>query len=381
MFKLSLAFITMLICGLAISGPVLQMNKAFLALTDLIPFITDRDKFMDKKNEEVITAKIAELQTAFKNAKHDSLLKEDIFAPSYALVNEHLEDSLQAYKSGKKDYAHWRLQETTSLCLDCHTRMPPSHPSSFQNGELSIDSSKFTDSYNLGIAQLIVRRYVDAKQSFTRNIDDKLIKKDFKDLILPFKQVLLIEAKVQKDPANLEKFLESYSIKKDIPEEVRTELKIWTRRAKHWKGSKYLSGLTNDKEVRAFISKELIPLKKQNSSIENFDVDLLFSSGLLSNFIFENPNSSLAPEISYWIGWSEKYLKREQFFGSGDLFLKQCIKKYYKSPVAKQCLDEYRESIMFDFSGSSGTNIPEDVQKELNNLEKMIQSKKQWTLP
>ena len=183
MYKNLAIIITLFICNFAIGGPILQMNKAFIVLADLIPFITDRNKFMIKENESSISAKIGELQNAFKTAKHDTLLKGDLFAPSYALINEHLADSVTAFKQGNKDYAHWRLKETTSLCIDCHTRMPPSHASSFQNGELTIDKSKFENIYNLGIAQLIVRRYVDAKETFIRNIDEKLITKDYRDLI------------------------------------------------------------------------------------------------------------------------------------------------------------------------------------------------------
>lgn len=367
---------TFVFCSIAIGGPILQMNKAFFALTELIPFITDRDKFMEKKNENIISTKIADLQTAFKTAKHDTLLKEDLFAPSYALINDHITDSFQAFKKGDKDYAHWRLKETTSLCLDCHTRMPPSHPSSFQNGDLTIDKSKFENSYNLGIAQLIVRRYVDAKESFIRNIDEKLIKKEPNDLMLSFKQVLLIDTKVLKNPDNLGKFLNEYSSKKDLPEDVKARIAAWNKGLKHWKGSKFLKEkLTSDQEVEKLINDELAPLKKKITYIDGHDVDLLLSSGLLSNYLFENPQSKMAPEIIYWIGWSEKYLKRENFFSSGDLFLKQCIKRYPKSAIARKCLEEYRDSVEFEFSGSSGTNIPQDIKKELNDLESQIKKK------
>lgn len=367
----------LLTSGSLIAGPVLQMNKAFMALSDLIPFITDRDKFMEKKNETLIRNKITELQTAFKTAKHDTVIKEDLFAPSYTLINESISDSLEAFKKGKKDYSHWRIKEITSSCLDCHTRMPPSHPSSFQNGELSIDVSKFENPYNLGIAQLIVRRYVDAKASFERSIQDKLIKKEMKDLALPFKQILLIDTKVLKNPENLSVFLNEYGQRKDIPESLHTLINGWLKRLKHWKGNKLLSeGLKSDKDVDQFIAKELTPLKSITSYNSGNDVDLLISSGILSNYLFENPTSIKTPEITYWLGWTEKILKRENFFGSGDLFLKQCIKRHPTHPIAKKCLTEYKESVEFEFSGSSGTDIPPDVQKELDDLAKLIKNKK-----
>lgn len=361
----------------ALAGPViLQMNKAFFALTDLIPFLTHREHFMEKKNEKVIEKRITDLQSAFRLAKHDGLLKEDLFAPSYAVINENIDSSLEAFKKGKKDYAHWRLKEITSHCIDCHTRLPPSHTSSFQNGELAIDQKKFDDVYNLGIAQLIVRRYFDAKNSFTRSIQDRIITKDFKDIILPFKQLLVIEAKVEKKPESLIETFKQYQKKQVLPEDVRTSLTAWIERLKHWQGKKELKeGLISDKAVETFIKNELISLKKKNALDEGNEVDLLFASGLLSNYLFENPDSKMAPDISYWLGWAEKYLKRESFFGPGDLFLKQCVKRYPKHPVAKKCLDEYEESIEFEFSGSSGTHIPADIQKELDDLEKLINKK------
>ena len=340
-----------------------------------MPYITDRDKFMDKKNEVLLSKKISELQAAFKEAKHDTLLKEDLFAPSYALINENLNSSLEAFKSNKKDYAHWRLKEVTTHCLDCHTRLPSSHSSSFQNGKLTIEEKNYQDPYNLGIAQLIVRRYVDAKWSFKRTIDEAFVKKDFSHIMLPFKQLLLIETKVLKEPGRLISSLKDYVQKKGLPEDSRNTLNEWIKRLEHWKNNPVLAkGLKNEKDVNNFIKVNLSPLKDK-TIIDGYDVDLLLTSGLLSNYLFENPSSPKAPEISFWIGWAEKYLKRESFFGSGDLFLKQCVKRYPKSSVAKKCFDEYKDSIEFQFTGSSGTRIPQDIQKELDDLAKLIKTK------
>jgi hypothetical protein len=376
MFKNSTLTLLILFATPAFAGPVLQMDKAFIALSELIPFITDRDQFMEKKNEKIISSKISELQSAIITAKHDSLIKEDLFAPSYSLINENISGSREAFKNGNKDYARWRLKEITTLCLDCHTRLPASYASSFQNGEFTIDKSKFENIYNLGVAQLIVRRYTDAKDSFTRSIQDRIIKKEFGDIILPFKQILLIDGKVLKNPENLSTFLTEYSTNKALPEDVQRSIAGWLKRLNHWKGNKLLKvGLKTDKEVTRFIAKELAPLKGKAFYGGEYDVDLLITSGLLSNYSFENPTSASAPEINFWLGWSEKYLKRENFFGSGDLFLKQCIKRYPTNPIAKKCLEEYKESVEFEFSGSSGTSIPKDVQKELDDLAKLIKTK------
>jgi hypothetical protein len=372
MLKISTVFSLMAFSGLVIAGPILQMNRAFMAMTDLVPYLSDHEKFIEKKNAPEIEKKIAELQSAFKDVKHDPLIQNDLFAPSYLLINENIIESQKAFKSGNKDYAQWRLKEISTHCLDCHTRLPVNHASSFQNGELTIDEQKFDSTYNLGIAQLIVRRYPDAKTTFTRDIDEHLIKNQMNDIILPFKQLLLIDTKVLKNPKSIKNILTEYRTKKNLPEELKTSLVSWLKRLDHWQNKTVLEkGLNSEKEVDNFISKEMIPIQKRGFN-NGEDVDLLFASGLLSNYMFLNPDSKKNPEISYWLGWAEKRLKRENFFGSGDLFLKQCIKNYPKDPISKKCLEEYKESVEFDFSGSAGTNIPNDVQKELRELELLI---------
>lgn len=374
--KLGLVCSTLLLSMPLVSSTVLTMNRAFFTISDLIPYINDRDMFLDKKNETVIKEKLKDLDNIFKVAKHETILKHDLFAPSYALVTENVNESVKAFNAGKKSYAHWTLQELTTLCLDCHTRLPDSYSSSFQSGELQIEEKKFKDPFALGMTQLIVRRYVDAKNSFTRDIQDKLIKKDVANLIEPFQQILLIETKILKDPSSMIMIIDSYLKKEIIPQSTKDILTQWKKRLAHWQKEKsILKGLENEQELKLFLNQKLAPLKRMNVYEEGHKVDLLLSSGILANYFFINQDTPLAPEISYWMGWIEKRLKRENFFGSGDYFLKQCIRKYPKHPIAKECFNEYKESVEFDFSGSGGTNIPPEVEEEIQELYKLVHDK------
>lgn len=371
------ALILLSLISFAFATPVLQMHSAFNAVTKLVPFITQKELFLNKSNEKEIEGQLSELRNAFKSVKHDQLIKQDLFAPSYSIVNENIEESFSAFKQGKKDYSHWRLKQLSSACIDCHTRVPTAHPSSFEMGDIAINTTKYKNSYNLGIAQLIVRRYPDAKTSFTKDIDERIIKNFIKDLIDPFKQILLIDAKVLKDPKDMGVFVEHYLGKKQTPDEIKLTLAKWKERLKIWeKRTKKTSSLSNDSEVKEFIREYVSPLKNISYSSEGYDVDALLISGTLSNYLFTNPRSKIAPELNFWIGWAEKTLKRDNFFGSGDLFLKQCIIRYPTDPYAKECFKEYKESIEFEFSGSRGTDIPAEVLQELNELEKMLPKKK-----
>jgi hypothetical protein len=363
----------LLISNLVWAVPIQQMNRALNAMTVLVPFIADKESFLQKKNEAIIMEQLNQIQATFKSVKHDPMIKNDIFSPSYKLIHQNLQESIKSFKTNKKDYAHWRLKELTSLCIDCHTRIPATKSSSFELGKLSINPKNFKTSYSFGIAQLIVRRYNDAKSSFTQAIDEKLIKGDFDDLIDPFKQILLIDAKVLKNPSDMSLYIQHYLTKEKIPLGVQTRLQAWEKHLRVWNSKKYPTNeFKTDEDVKAFLTRIAEPIKQKASFEDEFDVDMLMISGLLSNYLFTHPNTPLAPDLNYWIGFSEKYLKHENFFGSGDLFFKQCILKYPNHPMAKNCLQDYKESVTFEFSGSSGTHIPQEILSEIEQLETFI---------
>lgn len=353
--------------------PTKEMNTAFNALVDLIPYMNSSSEFREKKNEILILEKLQVLQTSFKKAKHENILKQDVFAPSYKLINEYFEGSITAFKKGRKDYTQWRLREFSSLCIDCHTRMPTSHTPSFKSEHYTIETTKLTNKYDIGLAQLIVRRYIDSRKNFIQEIDSRMKASKEDKITDVFKQVLLIDLKVLQDPQNAKSFLASYLSKKEVSATTKRVLTDWQKGIDQLIQNKtLLTGIADEAQLKNFINKELIPLEKGGAYDNVHDIHLLTSSGVLSHFLFENPQSKLAPEISFWIGWIEKRLKRENFFSSGDLFLKQCIQRYPSHPMAKKCLKEYEESVEFDFTGSSGSHIPAEVLQELEQLKKLI---------
>ena len=368
-----LFILNLLLATSAMASTSQQMNQAFEALSKLVPYLTSDDKFQEKKNSKLIEENLLKIQQAFKAAGHEGLVKQDIFLPSYKLVQQNLSESLNSFKKGNKDFSLWRLKELTAICLDCHTRLPGQIPSSYELSGIDVDHSRFEDSYNLGIAQLIVRRYVDAKTSFTRSIDQKILKGEMKDLLNPFKQILLIETKVNKNAEAMITLIDHYKEKKGIPLEIKQNLLNWRKQLSHWVTKKISNdSLKSDKEVESFIQSFAAPLTKIATLEDGHDVDHLFISGYLSNYMFRTPQTSLGPDLNFWIGRSEKYLKRENFFGSGDLFFKQCILKYPKNEMAKKCYDEFKDSVEFEFSGSSGTHIPAEMKDELKKLKALI---------
>lgn len=348
------------------ASPQKEMNVAFQNLMELLPFLEDKEAFLSKANEKPIEKRLDAIGAAFAKAGHEKILKQDLFSPSYDLLKDDLRQVRRAFGTGKKDYARWEMNQITSLCLNCHSFLPPSHPSSFDTRGVLLNPKNFSNDYNLGMAQLLVRRYADAKDSFTRFIDAKFIKKDYEDLLMPFRKLLLIDTKIKKTPSNALKIVEHYLKRTDLPTDLRETLAEWKTGLLRWKDNE---SFKSDKEVKDFIDQKLVNLRKTNEGADQDDIDLLMASGLLANYLFENPTSPLSADITFWIGWCEKVLARSDLMGAGDLYLKECVRRHPKAPIAKECLKEYRDSVQFGYTGSSGTHVPDEIKKELKALE------------
>jgi hypothetical protein len=372
-----LLFLLFFIYKVVYSTPILQMNKAFTSIFDLGPYLTDENRYLEDKNTKTIQKSLDDLEASFQSVGHDKLIKHDLFAPSYKLISENIKESTLSFKNRHKSYSFWILKETLTLCLDCHSRLPQNLTSSFQNGELYFNPNNIKDPYDLGMTYLVVRRFSDAQDYFIRSIQEKIIKKENNKILMPFQQLLMIELKVRKDPVKMISIIDDYIQKKHLPSQVENELKLWKQRLDIWKTDQSLTkGIDTEKELIEFIKRRLEILKEENSFNDAFKVDLLLGSGIISEFYFENQNSPSAPEINYWLGWLEKRLKKENFLSTGSLYFKQCIKKYPKSARSKDCLEEYIESVEFDFSGSRGTAIPSEIKKELKDLSDLLEEKK-----
>jgi hypothetical protein len=356
------------------SNPVLEMNEAFSSLSELIPYVADEERFTDKKNERFVQEKLSLLSRSIKNAKHDSLLKQDIFAPSYALLTDHLENTQRTFGEGKKVYALNRMKELTSLCIDCHTRLPPEKLSSYSDGTFHLNPKTFGNTYNLAIGELLTRQYTKARGSFQFAVNESFVSKNYAITEKALKQILLIEMKILKEDQKMLAVLDDMANRKDLPPYLKDQVREWKADVLTWsKRKEFRQDLSDEKEAKVFITGLEMLLKPESSVLGKGDVHLLTASGILSRFMFNTPESSLAPEINYWLGWMELRLKRDHFFCSGDFFLKQCIRRYPKSPVAPNCLRELKEDVTFQYSGSSGTHIPEDVSRDLKALEKLIE--------
>src|SRR5690606_30243537 len=116
------------------------------------------------------------------------------------------------------------LREITTQCLDCHSKLPENHPSSFQLRTKALNEKQFDDPYYLGLAQMIVRQYDRAHKTFEKDIELKLKNNKTENLDKEIKQLLVINVKIRNKVQDIEKAFKKYLKSPNLPNELKNDL-------------------------------------------------------------------------------------------------------------------------------------------------------------
>lgn len=369
------------------------MSKSLDSIKKLIPYISQELKFNDPKNTKDINLYLENILQAFKQGKHNKDLKQAGFNPSFETIQDHIQETIDNFNSSNKDYSFALARNITPICLSCHNQLPKDMGSSFSVGIKQLKRKDFETDFEYGEFLYLVRDYNNAHIEYMKVIKKALLKQkaliqekkksknkdtfEFEDGILSdaLIKILEIDIRIKRDFARAEKYFKKIARNSYLPTSNKNSVKAWLEDIQRWK-KLFPKGINikTDADLDAFVKKYLEPFYKDGITLtDDSNVDMLVAAGVLSNYLFRHGNEKNTPEILLWMGLAENVLGKNVFYTLGDHYLKECVNKYRKSKYAKDCLKEYKNSIEFRYTGSSGTHIPSSVKKSIEKLEQKIQ--------
>lgn len=355
------------------------MGKVYDSYVKIIPYaystkLKSKDFGNNKKEKAELLNNLNDLSQFFKNARHAEFFQRPGFKPSLETINNHLEETIISVESNNMIFAQKRLNVIGALCVSCHSQLPESvSKNAFGNRIIKEKRDRFESDFAYANYLYLVRRFDDSKKYFESSINDNLNKPggdSGPEIKASLEKLLAINTKIKFDFDQTNSFLTKWGKENRLSSSDKKRIQRWSADLIKWKGFDPLA----IKSMPEFISKNLSPLdmKKDLLFDGEDDISFMIASGILLNFLVENPNTELAPEILYWMSLAEKHMGQTYFFSLGDLYLKDCIKKYPASAYAKKCYQEYEDSITAGFTGSSGANIPAEEKKELSKLKSLL---------
>ncbi len=354
------------------------MGNIYDSYVKIIPYAYSTknlsESLKNKKDKEDLINNLSDLSLFFKSAKHAEFFQRPGFKPSLEAISNHLDETILSVEADSFIFAQKRLNVIGALCVTCHSQLPDSvSKNAFKENVKSEKRERFDSDFSYANYLYLVRRFDESKKYFHKVIDEALAKSQNisnREVVASLRKIISIDTKIK---FNYEKASEAIAKWEKDPRFSLNDKKMinrWGMSLKKWKGFTPSA----IKAITGFIGINLSPLdmKKEIIFSGEEDITLLISSGVLLNFLVENPKSEHAPEILYWLSMAEYRMGNSYFFSLGDLYLKDCIRKYPASPYAKKCYQEYADSIEAGYSGSAGTDIPINEKKELIKLKSLL---------
>ena len=314
-----------------------------------------------RKSLDSITAHVSDLKRGSFN--NDAALKTNI-----GLLHQHMTDTSRAFKTGNKPYARMMLQSSLQMCIACHTRIKTSD---FKLPRVNMDDATLIEKAEFFYATRQFDKGKEVYESMIRDFPENMV--GHWEIHRALLALAIYYTRIKEDPSAGAVYFKKVAEKNTFPLYLRSELRGWTKDLQDWSSEKKTNDTVTEAQFLAKAKKlltadefRMIPTKPGN-----FHIRRLRASALLHH-VLETPGSSPAKgEALLYLGQIYHRIASSLFFRFGEMYLKACVQEYPKTKVAQNCYTALEQAVIEGYSGSAGTNLPEDEQMELLKLKRL----------
>ena len=343
----------------------------FRSITALQKFLVSDADFSSSANEKAIQKSFAVLTEHLDHLGQGTFKDDPALKVNLSLLQSHVKDASRSFGQGSKSFARYMMQSSLQMCIACHTR------------KKAVDFS-WPEPNAKDLPPIDRADYFFATRQFQKGL------KDYEEIVNGYpgnhagqwnlrKSLLAVAvyyARVSEDPAAGATFFKKVSERDDLPQYLREELAAWSKEFRSWSKEKPGANLEKMGE-RELLAKAKKILRHDDFSIasssdRSFHVRRLRASAILQR-VLESPGekSPLKADALLLLGQIYPRLSASLFFRFGDMYLKACITDYPKTSVARSCYVALEHAVTEGYTGSAGTNVPEDEQVELMRLKRL----------
>lgn len=352
-----------------------SMSEFLTQFISLKKFLVSDEEFQDPKNAAEISKHLKELSIAVKKTQHDPILNQENFKFSREVLQDHVSETERVFRLGNKSYARWMTNATLGICMSCHTQMPTQS----RHFPVFLKADFFTSNFDQAEFMFATKDFEGASKIYK-----KIIKGFPKNnlsaekLDKSIQREISYQIRIKRDLGAARAAIAEFRQQKQLPQDMLKNLASWDKQLKKWQTKKLPDvAKAQPQEIANFAQKNL-SLETNQKRIEDADarfVTHLIVSGVLYEYLQKQPKSSSVPEVLYWLAVVDREKNNSLFYSLADLYLRECMLKFPESSTAIKCYKEYESEIVFGYTGSAGTNIPNEVKEDLKFLKSYVEAK------
>lgn len=340
-------------------------------MINLFPVLFHENSFKAIENKNLIENSINNILTLFENAEPHFQSRTITFKTSFNVLNEHLKETQKAFASGKSQYAQQLLKEAVSICTSCHTQDKKQRTLFKETSRKS-----FARDFEYAEFSFMTRNYGDAIKYYDDFLTAPHTQASENEMMTALKRELTIFAQVYNDPGQGADHLREHLSKDKLTPYVVRNVTEWIKGLRELESSDvFIDNAKDFASLETLVHEYLGPLDNPGASTVPSKREVVFHvwlRGLLYTYLNKTPTQEEIPKILYWLSINDRATNYSYYYSLADLYLQECMLIYTSNPYAKKCYEEYKEYIEFSYSGSLGTEIPDDLQRELKELHKKV---------
>lgn len=237
------------------------------------------------------------------------------------------------------------------------------HQESLFSADLNKDISKGqVDSYKVG-AEAYRRESYDKSLKYYQDFLNRCKKKKCltTEKLFAIDMIGSIYIRVQKDPSALITYYSHYGEKGKFNDAIQDEIDEWINASREWLKSKKKSPkISKPEELLKFgnvfyqrgIKKKKYPMDRSGNA------DLSIAASYYVPYIFEFNNSKKVDEALLRMGIIRSTLWTDKEYWSANFYLKEAIRRFPNSTVAKKAFKTLDIEVHYSYTGSAGDFTP-----------------------
>lgn len=370
---LNVAFVSPILAAPTdMSGEIREkMVKIYSAIYQVFPLAIQEKDFSDSKNKVLIESNLKAISDQADTLKKHGQNKDAGFAfYSFSLAKD-AQDAYRHYKRGRFNEAQYIVRNITENCIACHSRIPSKSDSNLAKGSFMerVEISKLPIEEK-ALLLVATRQFDTALDTYETMLLDRNFPKGQVVLLNPFLEYLTVAIRVKNEPERARKTLNAMLENQKLPSLVRQDMVNWT---------KSLSDLKTVTDTKKPILDQAKAYMDRAKRVMEFPLDrggvvyYIQASTLLRQFLDENPKDKIKQgEAYYLLGMTELLAGRSYWLSQADVFFEASIRAAPEQAFAKKAYALLEENVMLEYSGSSGTHIPNEVDERLKELRKLL---------
>ncbi len=349
------------------------MHGIFEPVSELTPLSLQREGFSSVKNRKKIKANLEKLAANAGKLETHAKGKDIGFQfLSHSLARDSKE-SLKWFNKKRYDESQFVFNNLTENCIACHSQragasnFPPA-AEFFKKVDVSklplLEKAQF---------QVATRQFDDALTSYEAYFASSDMTPSQMSLMEAFPDYLKLCIRIKADPTRAIAVLEKWKERPGVPDYMVVNINYWTASLREINDKKYMTGDT------LATAEKLFQLAQKDPYITLDRSKLIYfiaTSGVLQRFLAAGKGSPADIAEAYYLsGICESVIGRSFWISETEFFLEAAIRAAPGTATAEKAYAVLEEQIYFEFSGSSGTHIPEDMKVLLEELRKLAKNK------